>query len=387
MASLRKHPKSPFWFACFTLSDGRRTQRSTGTTDKRKAKDIAHQYEKSSREAKAGLFIESRARKVIADIFALANPDTLQRSTVGDFLDAWLKRKELEAGESTHRKYVSVIDRFKRHLGQKVKRDITTIKASDITAFRDSLMDTVSAGTANVALKIIRVAFSQAHKDGLIDVNEAARVSTFKRRDENRRKAFTLGQVKDILKEANDEWRGMILFGLYTGQRLGDIARLTWANIDLERKELRMVTGKTGRTLLLPLATPLLRYVESLPAGDNPEQPLFPKSCDIANRHQSIGNLSNQFYGILVAAGLAKKKSHEANPENKEGRSGRRQASELSFHSLRHTATTLLKAAGVGDSVAMEFIGHDSASVSRSYTHIPSATLRAAANKLPDVTK
>jgi integrase len=25
----------------------------------------------------------------------------------------------------------------------------------------------------------------------------------------------------------------MILFGLYTGQRLGDIARLTWANVDL----------------------------------------------------------------------------------------------------------------------------------------------------------
>jgi integrase len=27
------------------------------------------------------------------------------------------------------------------------------------------------------------------------------------------------------------EWRSMILFGLYSGQRLGDIAKLTWANI------------------------------------------------------------------------------------------------------------------------------------------------------------
>jgi hypothetical protein len=31
---------------------------------------------------------------------------------------------------------------------------------------------------------------------------------------------------------ANDEWRSMILFGLYTGQRLGDIATLRWNNLD-----------------------------------------------------------------------------------------------------------------------------------------------------------
>jgi integrase len=35
----------------------------------------------------------------------------------------------------------------------------------------------------------------------------------------------------------------------------------------------------------------------------------------------------------------------------------------LPFHSLRHTATTLLKSAGVSDAVAREFIGHDSPTV------------------------
>jgi len=41
MASLRKKDRSPFWFACYTLPDGRRTQRSTGTPDKRKALCLA----------------------------------------------------------------------------------------------------------------------------------------------------------------------------------------------------------------------------------------------------------------------------------------------------------------------------------------------------------
>jgi integrase len=84
---------------------------------------------------------------------------------------------------------------------------------------------------------------------------------------------------------------------------------------------------------------------------------------------------------------LAAKKSHKANPEARKGRAAKREQNPLSFHSLRHTATSLLKAAGVGDSVAMEFVGHDSKSVSRAYTHIPAEALRSAADKLPDVTK
>jgi len=60
---------------------------------------------------------------------------------------------------------------------------------------------------------------------------------------------------------------------------------------------------------------------------------------------------------------------------------------EISFHSLRHTATTLLKSAGVSDAVPREFIGHDSPTVSKHYTHIPTDTRRQAANKLPDIFK
>jgi integrase len=43
------------------------------------------------------------------------------------------------------------------------------------------------------------------------------------------------------------------------------------------------------------------------------------------------------------------------------------EVSEISFHSLRHSAVTLLKAAGVSDFIAREIVGHDSAAVSRQY--------------------
>jgi len=316
----------------------------------------------------------------------MANPDKLTSSTVADFLEAWLKRKELEAGEKTHAKYSSVVAQFLAHLGSKAKRDISNVTAAEFTKFRDSLAARVTPGTVNVALKVLRSAFAQARRDGLIDVNESERVTLLKRKgDRFERRPFTIDELKLILNHAGHEWRGMIMFGLYTGQRLGDIAALTWQNVDLQRSELRLVTGKTGRRQIIPMAPPLVRFVMTLPAGDKPDAALFPKIADTAERHQHAGNLSNQFYSILVDAGLATKKSHKSDPNKAKGRSAKRNQNAVSFHSLRHTATSLLKNAGASEAVAMEFVGHDSKSVSRNYTHIDTATLREAAAKLPDV--
>jgi integrase len=65
------------------------------------------------------------------------------------------------------------------------------------------------------------------------------------------------------------------------------------------------------------------------------------------------------------------------------GRNARRQSGGLGFHCLRHYCTTALKASGASDVIAREIIGHESAAVSRTYSHIDAATLRAAIDKLP----
>src|SRR5208282_1084249 len=68
------------------------------------------------------------------------------------------------------------------------------------------------------------------------------------------------------------------------------------------------------------------------------------------------------------------------------GRDARRQTSELSFHSLRHTFTTWLKSAGASNALAQMIVGHDSEVVSRGYTHLDADDTKAAISKLPDVT-
>jgi integrase len=382
MASIKRNPKSPFWMACFTLPDGRRTNRSTGTYDKKEAQRIANHFEDTVKTGKIKKLTESRARKTIADIYALANSDMLPHSTIKDFFISWLKRKEIEAGELTHARYKTVVDQLMVYLGARGTQDVTHLNAKEIAGFREDLAERVSPGTVNIGLKILRSALNQAKREGLTDTNEAEKVTLLKIRKTVRREPFSELQLRQLLAVANDEWKGMILFGIYTGLRLGDISSLTWRNVDLMQEEISLTTIKTRREQVLPLAKPLLKHLEKMPVGDDANAPLFPNAFAIKRRTLSIGSLSNKFHEILVAAKLADHRSHD---KRGKGRSASRIPSVLSFHSLRHTATSMLKNAGISDVIARDIIGHESAAVSQNYTHIDSKTKRKALDKLPDI--
>ena len=349
---------------------------------KRLAERVALAFEDAAREGKAGLLTEQKARKTIADVFSLANKGNMPSSTIRAFLDSWLKRKELEATEKTHQRYARVIELLVRFLGSRANLDITHLTSKEVGAFRDHLANKLTVGTVNISIKVVRAALAQARRDGLVDVNEGQRVTLLKRTKGFERRPFTLDELKRILEAANDEWKGMVLVGLYTGLRLSDVATLTWANLDLQREEIRVTTSKTGRRQILPLAQPLLKHLTGLPAGDDSATPLFPSAHAARQRSQHGGTLSNQFYNVLVAAGLAIVRTHKGQGK---GRDAKRELGGLSFHCLRHTATSLLKNAGVSDAVARDIIGHDSPAVSAHYTHIDTATQRKALDSMPDV--
>jgi integrase len=218
--------------------------------------------------------------------------------------------------------------------------------------------------------------------DGYLLQDPAEGVKTVKNRTALERRPFTLDELRAILDVANDEWKSLIRFGLYCGQRLGDLCALTWSQIDLERDEIRLTSQKTGRPLLIPIATPLRDHILGLPAPDNPKAPVHPTAYRILRTHGRVATLSNQFAEILVAAGLRDPLSHQSRGI---GRTGKRAGLEVSFHSLRHTAVSLLKDAGVPDAVVMALVGHESAAMSHRYTHVGKEALTKAAQTLPEI--
>jgi integrase len=97
-----------------------------------------------------------------------------------------------------------------------------------------------------------------------------------------------------------------------TGQRLADIATLTWDNVDLSRNEIRLKTLKTAKQLTIPIAAPLRTHLDSLAVGDEPGSPIHPRAFSTMRRQGKSGNLSNQFSDILAKAGLRQKTPHRS---------------------------------------------------------------------------
>jgi integrase len=391
MPSIHRQPGRPYWFCAYSIFDPpahklKRVFRSTKTSDRKQALEICRTWHKAALKARNGKLSVDAAREVIAqgvsDVFTHANLESLPSDSIKSWLETWLQAKAIEAEESTHARYTRVIERFTGFLGEaKSKRDLATLHASDIARFRDREAKERARATANLGVKVLRVCLGEAVRQDLLATNPAARVKLLKSSTETKRRAFTLSEIKRILKACSDdaEWRGLVLFGLYLGQRLGDLARLTWRAVNLETGEIAFTAKKTGRRIVLPLVQPLSDYLASIPGSDNPDAFIFPRAA----AHKRTSRLSNQFREILVDAGLVEPREYKRTTK---GRATAREASEISFHSLRHSAVTLLKASGLSDVFAREIVGHESAAVSRQYTHLSTDDLRAAMQRLPDVT-
>ena len=194
------------------------------------------------------------------------------------------------------------------------------------------------------------------------------------------RRPFTVPEIRKVIEVADKEWKSLILFGLYTDQRLADLATLRWDNIDLPRNEIRIKTRKTGKRLAIPVAPALKTHIKSLAAAR--EGYLHPKAAATVTSQKRSGTLSNQFADLLAQAGLRDKAPHRSKGK---GRDAKRSSNGLSFHALRHTAVSLLKDAGVPEAVVMELVGHDSEAMSVHYTHVGTEALAKAVAALPEI--
>ena len=389
MASLHRDPrpnKSPYFYAAFTLPDGRRAYRSTKQINRTKAAEVARGWEKAAKLAKVGSLTEGQARRVLDDILENAGQGKMNLQSVEDFFNGWIASKSASRAAGTVRRYQDVIAPFLARLEPNRRRSpLGSLSAQDIMVFRDDLLrDGLANKTANLALKTLRAAFNAARRQGLISNNPAEAVEILPD-DSAERGAFTLEELQALLSIVDDEWRGMILMGYATGLRLGDVVRRPWSEVDfsgpipmVRLQPEKLARGKPKRKPLeIPILPELEAYLRShRPPDGGGKEPIFPTLSKKKNTGDD--GLSNTFSDLIKLAGI----SNEVVRESRGPRG--RAVFRLSFHSLRHTFTSLLANAGVARETRMKLTGHTS-TVHDRYTHLEARTLREAMLKLPKI--
>jgi len=380
VAELRKHPKSRFWSARFYDASGKQLTRSTKETDKKKALKIAIAFEEAAQVAKT----VKHTREVIAELHERITGESLASQSWRAFTVLWINRKKPEVKPATMEFYLNAISKFTAFLGPKADVEMTELTAADVVGFRNHESTFLAAKTVNHDLKALRMVFRDALQDRVICESPCEFVKTTKAGQKSKKLPFTVPQLQAVITVADDEWKSMIRFGLYSGQRIGDISNLTWRNVDLQTLQVRLVQLKTGKPVIIPIkGTSLLPYLEAQ-AGDNPDAPIHPRAYASFKRNGRSVTVSNQFCELLAQAGLRVKKTHRKT-EGGAGRNGARTSRGLGFHSLRTTTITFGAELGIPKEVIMALAGHDSEAMSQHYTNVGLDSLEKAVGALPQI--
>jgi len=164
------------------------------------------------------------------------------------------------------------------------------------------------------------------------------------------REALSAEQARRLLEEARGHYLEVpVALALLTGLSRADLRAITWKEVDLKSGLITRPRSKTGRALRLPMSEPLREVLQ--------------------RHHQRTG---------LVCRRLPKSDSslykalHRLQDRAGVPRSG--------WHHLRHTAATLLAAAGTDVSTIGRMLGHRPGSpITLRYLHTDDMRLREAA--------
>lgn len=362
--------------------------------DKDAALEVVRMWERIARTPPSSA--PEQARRVALDLLERAiGTESTARIGCAAYVARWLHQRGPSVSASTLTFYRSALNSWLKWLTDRGHGDLLmeSVSREDIIDWRNAEAARVTAKTANHRLKALRKLLADALRDGYLTKNPAAGLELVRQSRKShdtaaQRRPFTRDEIRRLLAACESpDWRLMIQFGLQTGQRIGDIARADWRELDLRAATWTLTTGKTGHRLRIPLVGALHRHLlqhwETL--HQPPHGPVFPEFVATLRRTNGlVGQLSSAFSHILYRAGL-----RTTSPFDRVSKKGakaarvaaghaRREQQPLSFHSLRHTARSWLEEQGQPKSVIDALLGH-TGDTGRIYTTISAESLRAAA--------
>jgi len=242
--SLYKRKDSPYWWVKLSFS-GTAVQRSTGTSDRRKAKELHDRW----------------AAQMWDEVKLGRKP----RRSWDEAVVQWLK-------ESTHRKSRDT-DLFhlrwlQSHLEGLELESIDRVKVESLIAA--GLAEGVSNATVNRRVQILRTVLRKAATDWeWLDKLPKFR---FLKEPKGRVRFLTQDEESRLMAALPSHLRTMAAFSLCTGLRQANVKNLRWAQVDLVR-QLAWVNAeeaKAGKAIAVPLTTDALAVLKVV-EGQHPE--------------------------------------------------------------------------------------------------------------------
>lgn len=273
--------------------------------------------------------------------------------------------------EARTRKKPSTIKSEKQHLKTWISpqlngKPMRSITPDDIEQIKLAILDKGrTLRTAQLSLAIFRLVWNHARKRGIVETESPTRAIEVGKINNARTRFLKPEEAQELLdtvRSLDEKAYELTLAALYTGARLGELTSLTWSGIDLQEKSITLLHTKTGKPRILPMAKPLHEILRQASKG-SPEELVFTNSDGNAWGEAPWG-----FRQAIKDLKLNK------------GRTDKREW--ICFHSLRHTAASMMLAAGVDIRTIQSHFGWSTLAMLQRYTHALDESKRAAVDSL-----
>ncbi len=303
--------------------------------------------------------------------------------------DSWEKYKKTnkrpKSGESTMRQYFFQWDAFVKWLTNdppkaKLLCEVTPEMADDYVGhLREALQ--LAPGTINKHIRLCKLVLRVLGPNEKMNQNPFADVE-MESEVQNHRKELSLEKIGEICDSATGEMKALVFLGLYTGQRLGDCCLLTWDQVDLAGGTVAFIPRKTARrnqkTITIPIHPSLGPILAATPKSKRSGF-VLPGLAELY--HNSRDKVTDQFQALLKKCGV---QIYEPGTGRKK-KEGMRAVLRYGFHSLRHSAVSLLQHANVPLAVTQQIVGHRTVAVTEKYTHVGLPAVKSAIASLPPI--
>lgn len=281
-----------------------------------------------------------------------------ENPTVADWIDHWLT--EVVKPNLAPKTFAYYSGFCKHHIvpaiGKVKLREVTPERVQKL--LNEGLKKGLAPSSVRGLRATLRAAMSEAWRGSYVENNpvERTRPPKVEKKDPEH---LSVAEGKKLIEASERHPLGnLFVFALFTGARIGEATGLRWENVDFERKTVRFVaqlqriesklvlkglkSKSSRRTLALPSQafkalqdqrTGQMVALSIYGEGLNPEGYVFTTDD---GRPLDPKTVNDNLKALLKRAGIK----------------------EVSFHTLRHTAATMLVAAGVPLNQVKEQLGH-----------------------------
>lgn len=244
-------------------------------------------------------------------------------------------------------------ERYRANQFRKTKladMQLDKITGEVVAQYRDARLKEVSQNTVRLELAFLSVVFEQCRKEWGLPVTNPVKQIRMPRPGKPRQRRLEAGEEAALLQACRESGahylQTFVILAVETGMRFGELASVTWENVNLDKRTVYLPNTKNGSPRTVPLSTRAVNAIQTQP-----------RSID--------GKLFSAKPGSIRSAFLiALNKAQATQPHSKNFLRG------LRFHDLRHEAVTRLFEKGLNAIEVGMVSGHKTLSMLQRYTHL-----------------